>query len=328
MLTRLWIRNPMHTEQSASRANCENRSLEYPSAPRCGDSVISPLSNVGIGITTKDRWQDLEATLTVLSCKGFSALETVVIDDGSLRPAPPALLERFPWVRFERSDRSHGLIVQRNRLARMITSAYYLSLDDDSFPAAGDLGKAVQFLEGELDTLGLAFSIVLRDEVLPSSVRTPAPVRYYIGCGHLLKRELFLRLGGYDENLHWGEEPEFCLRALHKGYRVYLYPGVVIRHNRSPVARNLSKTARYYIRNEALVGLRYFPFPYSFLRFFNTLPSILRNPEWNGQWVSLIQGWVEALWCSVRWRHLRHPLPLEQFRAWKKLPLPPQQVKP
>jgi Glycosyl transferase family 2 len=317
----------MHTEQSASRANCENRSLEYSSAPRCGDSVISPLSNVGIGITTKDRWQDLEATLTVLSCKGFSALETVVIDDGSLRPAPPALLERFPWVRFERSDRSHGLIVQRNRLARMITSAYYLSLDDDSFPAAGDLGKAVQFLEGELDTLGLAFSIVLRDEVLPSSVRTPAPVRYYIGCGHLLKRELFLRLGGYDENLHWGEEPEFCLRALHKGYRVYLYPGVVIRHNRSPVARNLSKTARYYIRNEALVGLRYFPFPYSFLRFFNTLPSILRNPEWNGQWVSLIQGWVEALWCSVRWRHLRHPLPLEQFRAWKKLPLPPQQVK-
>jgi hypothetical protein len=87
------------------------------------------------------------------------------------------------------------LIVQRNQLAR-IASAYYLSLDDDSFPVAGDLSRAVQFLEGEPDTLGLAFSIVLRDEVLPSSVRTPAPVRYYIGCGHLLKRELFLRLGG------------------------------------------------------------------------------------------------------------------------------------
>ena len=279
---------------------------------------------IGIGITTKDRWEDLEATLTVLSCKGFSALETIVIDDGSLRPAPPTLLERFPWVRFERSDRSYGFIVQRNRLARMITSAYYLSLDDDSFPAAGDLGGAVQFLESKPDTLGLAFSIVFRAEALPSSVRTPALVRYYIGCGHLLKRELFLLLGGYDENLHYSEEPEFCLRALHKGYRVYLYPGVVIRHHRSPVARNLRKTARYYIRGEALVGLRYFPFPYSVLRFFNTLPAILRNPEWNSQWASLIRGWVEAPWCAVRWRHLRHPLPLEQFRAWKKLPLPPQ----
>ena len=81
-------------------------------------------------------------------------------------------------------------------------------------------------------------------------------------------------------------------------------------------------------RNEALVGLFYFPFPYSMLRYFNTLPGILRNPEWNPQWPSLIRGWAEALWCSVRWRHLRHPLPLEQFRAWKKLPLPPQGSKP
>ena len=183
-------------------------------------------------------------------------------------------------------------------------------------------------LESKRDTLGLAFSIVLRDEVIPSLVRTPAPVRYYIGCANLLKRELFLQLGGYDENMHYSEEPEFCLRALHKGYQVYLYPPVVIRHNRSPVARTLRTTARYYIRGEALIGLRYFPFPYSVLRFFNTLPAILRNPQWNRQWVSLICGWLEALWCSVRWRHLRHPLPVEQFRAWKKLPLPPQSLKP
>jgi GT2 family glycosyltransferase len=289
---------------------------------------VAGLANIGIGITTKDRWEDLETTLSVLSSRGLSTLETIVVDDGSSRPAPPSLLERFPWIRFVRSDRSYGLIEQRNRLAGMMKSAYYLSLDDDSFPAAGDLGEAVQFLEGKRDTLGLAFSIVLRDEPLPNPVPSPTPVRYYIGCAHLLKRELFLHLGGYAANWHYGEEPEFCLRALHKGYRVYLYPGVVIRHNRSPVARNLKKTARYYIRNEALVGLCYFPFPYSILRFLNTLPAILRNPEWNEQWLALIRGWLEAIWCSVCWRHLRHPLPLEQFRAWKKLPLPPQGTNP
>ena len=298
---------------------------EFEHSDRAG---VSGLDDIGIGITTKDRWEDLETTLFVLSSRGLSTLETIVVDDGSARPAPPSLLERFPWVRFERSDQSCGLIEQRNRLAGMMTSAYYLSLDDDSFPAAGDLGKAVQFLKGRRDTLGLAFSIVLRDEALPGSVRSPAPVRYYIGCAHLLKRELFLHLGGYAAHWHYGEEPEFCLRALHKGYQVYLYPGVVIRHNRSPVARNLKKTARYYIRNEALVGLCYFPFPYSILRYFNTLPAILRNPEWNEQWLALIHGWLEAIWCSVRWRHLHHPLPLEQFRAWKKLPLPPQGTKP
>jgi GT2 family glycosyltransferase len=287
--------------------------------------VTSSLSaQVGIGITTKDRWDDLEATLWELQRKGFSRLETVVVDDGSLGGVSGDCRDRFPWVRFERCERSLGLVVQRNRLARILKSKYYLSLDDDSYPAAGDLGSAVQFLEGKPDALGLAFSIVLRNELISSSVQAPAPVRYYIGCGHLLKRELFLHLGAYAENWHYGEEPEFCLRALHKGYRVYLYPGMVIRHNRTPVARNFRKTARYYIRNEALVGLRYFPFPYSVLRFFHTLPAILRNPEWNREWPSLLRGWLEAPWCAVRWRHLRHPLPLEQFRAWKKLPLPPQ----
>jgi GT2 family glycosyltransferase len=282
---------------------------------------------VGIGITTKDRWDDLEGTLWELERQGLSRLETVVVDDGSFRGVAASYHDRFPWVRFERCERSLGLVVQRNRLARILESKYYLSLDDDSFPVAGDLGRSVQFLESQRDALGLAFSIVLRHEEVSRFVRNeaPVPVRYYIGCGHLLKRELFSQLGGYDENLHYfGEEPEFCLRALHEGYRVYLYPGVVIRHNRTPVARNSRKAARYYIRNEALVGLRYFPFPYSVLRFLNTLPGILRNPQWNAQWTSLIRGWVEALWCSVRWGYLRRPLPLHQFRAWKKLPLPPQ----
>ena len=290
----------------------------------------SGFGQIGIGITTRDRWQDLASTLKELEVWGQSGLETVVLDDGSSQSVPRSLVEDFPWVRFERCERSLGLIVRRNQLARILKSTYYLSLDDDSFPVTGDIFAAARFLGGQADALGLALPIVLRDEPFGrwSLDAPPSAVRYYIGCGHLLKRELFLRLGGYDENLHWGEEPEFCLRALHKGYRVYLYPGVVIRHNRSPVARNLRKTARYYIRNEALVGLQYFPFPYSVLRFFNTLPAILRNPEWNAQWASLIRGWVEALWCSVRWRHLRHPLPLEQFRAWKKLPLPPQRMKP
>ena len=108
---------------------------EFEHSDRVG---VSGLERIGIGITTKDRWEDLETTLSVLSSQGLSRLETIVIDDGSSRPAPPSLLERFPWVRFERSDRSYGLIEQRNRLAPMIKSDYYLSLDDDSFPATGE----------------------------------------------------------------------------------------------------------------------------------------------------------------------------------------------
>ena len=47
----------------------------------------------------------------------------------------------------------------------------------------------------------------------------------------------------------------------------------------------------------------------------NTLPGILRNPEWNAQRPFLLRGWVEALWCSVR---LCRPLPLDQFPGLEK----------
>jgi GT2 family glycosyltransferase len=284
------------------------------------------LGQVGIGITTKDRWDDLAVTLTELRNKGYEDAETIVIDDGSQQPLPSALRSTFPKVRFERADRSVGLVAQRNRLARMLGSTYYLSLDDDSFPVAGDISDAVDWLENHPSVAALALHIVNRDESIPpaETIGEPFPVRYFIGCAHLLRRKQFLDLGGYLERLHYfAEENDFCLKALLQGSSTYAYPAVVVRHNRTAVARNSAKAARYYIRNEAIVGLLYFPFPFSILRAVSCL-RIFRNPRWNPHANSLLLGWLEALVCAISWRNLRRPLSMAQFRAWKKLPLPKQ----
>ena len=46
--------------------------------------MMSPrLDALGIGITTKDRWDDLAVTLSELKMKGYEDSETIVIDDGS-----------------------------------------------------------------------------------------------------------------------------------------------------------------------------------------------------------------------------------------------------
>jgi len=281
---------------------------------------------VGIGISTKDRWDDLAVTLSELRKSGYGDLETIVIDDGSRQPVPPALRRDFPRVRFERVDTSLNYVVQRNRLAQMLTSTYYLSLDDDSFPVAGDLGAAVTWLEEHPSVAALAFHIINRDDPAPppETLGEPYPVRYYIGCAHLLRRRQFLELGGYLERLHYfGEELDFCLKALREGFGTYTFPGVVVRHNRTPVARNSAKAARYYIRNEAIAGLLHFPFPFSILRAVNCV-RILENPRWNVHARSLVLGWLEAFICGTFWWHLRRPLSMAQFRAWKKLPLPVQ----
>jgi GT2 family glycosyltransferase len=287
------------------------------------DTTIGAL---GIGITTRDRWNDLAVTLSELKTKGYENTETIVIDDGSKQPAPADLRAAFPNVRFERVDESLGLVVQRNRLAQMLTSTYYLSLDDDSFPVAGDISEAINWLENNPSVSALALHIVQGSESIPQAemLTEPFPVRYYIGCGHLLRRKQFLQLGGYLERLHYfAEENDYCLKALRQGSSTYAFPALVIRHNRTPVARNSAKAARYYIRNEAIVGLLHFPFPFSVLRAVNCL-RILRNPKWNPNWGSLLLGWLEAFVCGISWWSLRRPLSMAQFRAWKKLPLPKQ----
>ena len=57
---------------------------------------MSPgLDALGIGITTRDRWDDLEVTLSELRSKGYENAETIVVDDGSKQPLPPALKRHF-----------------------------------------------------------------------------------------------------------------------------------------------------------------------------------------------------------------------------------------
>ena len=281
---------------------------------------------LGIGITTRDRWDHLAVTLLKLKQMGYEDAETIVIDDGSKTPLPDSLRINFPKIRFERVEQSLGLVVQRNRLAKLLTTTYYLSLDDDSFPEVGDIGDAIAWLDRHPSVAALALHIVQADETIPRPEQRgePFPVRYYIGCGHLLRRQQFIDLGGYSERLHYfAEENDFCLRALRQGTSTYAYPAVVVRHNRTSVARNSSKAARYYMRNEAVVGLLHFPFPFSLIRMMGCL-RILRNPKWNVNWGSLLLGWLEAFPCAVLWSDLRRPLTLTQFRAWKALPLPKQ----
>ena len=264
-------------------------------------------SHLGIGITTRDRWDDLVVTLSELRKGGYEDVETIVIDDGSREPVPPELCAAFPKVRFERMNYSLGLVVQRNRLAHLLSSTYYLSLDDDSYPVAGNINEALKWLENHPSVAALAFHVVRADEKIPSaeSLGEPFPVQYFIGCGHLLRRAQFLELGGYLDRLYYfSEEVDFCLKALLRGLSTYAYPAAVIRHNRTPAARNLAKATRYYMRNQAIIGLLYFPFPFFILRVLNCL-RLFRNPEWNLHPASLLVGWLEAFVCAMSWRNLR-----------------------
>ena len=282
-------------------------------------------ASIGIGITTKDRWDCLAVTLEQLRNHELCGLETIVIDDGSSEPMPTVFRERFPWVKFERAENSQGLIVQRNRLACMLTSELYLSLDDDSYPRTNaHLAQAAAWLIRQQDVVALAFSIETPSQKAEHSTgiaAAPYPVRFYIGCAHMVKRQLFCRLGGYTESLlQYGEEMDFALKAWKQGFHVYKYPSVVVCHNKSPIGRNPANANRLLTRNEIWISFWRSPYPILFLQLLIRVPKMLTWQTHRVQWKAVLQGYFQALFGAFRVAKYRDALSWQRYCAWLRKP--------
>ena len=90
----------------------------------------------------------------------------------------------------------------------------------------------------------------------------PAPTEYrcytptFIGYGSVLRRELFVELGGYREMFAaYYEEPEFCKRMLDRGFYVVYLPDARVIHYHSPIGRNNLVALRNGCRNKCFAAI-------------------------------------------------------------------------
>jgi glycosyltransferase involved in cell wall biosynthesis len=278
---------------------------------------------VSIGITTKNRWQDLKTTLTKIEEFGLAALPILIIDDGSDQPCPFDLSD-FPLdIDLQRFEESQGLIVRRNQLARSIQTKYYLSLDDDSFPVAGSLEAAIAFAESQEQLLCLGFPIynpVVGEYQSRSQSLQPYQVRFFIGCGHLLHREHFLQVGGYREELiHQGEEMEISARAFQKGLVCYHFPTFEIHHTVSHNNRSWQRMDFYGARNNVLWNDWFVPTRLKLLKQSRTFLSRAMLSLKVGR-LGQMQGELAGFKEINQYKNYRATMSLDGFKQWQRLP--------
>jgi GT2 family glycosyltransferase len=209
----------------------------------------------------------------------------------------------------------------------MLSSELYLSLDDDSYPVTNaHLAHAAAWLFGRHDAVALAFSIQTPSEDAEDSTPVaaePYPVRFYIGCAHMVKRQLFCRLGGYTESLlHFGEEKDFALKAWKRGLHVYKYPAVVVFHDKSPSGRNPADARRLIVRNDMWIYFWRCPYPILFLQLLIRVPKMLRDKTHRVQWKAVLLGYCQALLGAFRVAKYRNALSLQRCRSWVRQPGP------
>lgn len=217
------------------------------------------------------------ATLESVDAQTFRDFETIVINDGS--PDTPELrrvLEPFRdrIVYLEQDNR--GSSAARNAGLRVARGRYVAMLDSDDLWAPGYLAAQVAALEadaalgvvfpdarlfGDTPDDGRRFSEVypVDDEITVAGLLGQTCYVYY---GVTARRELLLRVGGYDEALGAAEDLDLWVRILRAGGRMACQRRVLAHYRKRPgshtsdpvwLNRNFLKLLDKVERGDALV---------------------------------------------------------------------------
>ena len=282
--------------------------------------------SITLMITTRNRPADLAFTLQKLISLELQYLPLIIVDDASdASIVSDELVQQFPRIKVVRNEVQRGLITNRNEMALLSKTPYVLSLDDDScFRNVPDLQGAVEYLAQHPRVVALQFNNVdinFGEEAVTGS--EPYRVQTYTGCGHLLKRSVFLDMGGYRKDfVHMSEEVEFCRKAWKAGLEVHMYPKIIVDHRRTPVARFPEKNLYYLTRNLLIISYLHLPWPAMMPKLFsNALLIWWRNLRRRYLWSSVFRGWIDGLkYCRAHFSE-RLPMSGRQYREYRRAPV-------
>ena len=293
-----------------------------------------------IGITTRDRPDALERCLRSLALVSHLSPEVLVFDDASSTPVTEWLAGRSVPVdvRVLRDERAPGYIAGRNRLVREAAAPFVLLLDDDAALFGGEaIERAARLLEADPRPAAIAFAQCDRtgarwDEGMqPARSRVACSVPSFIGFAHLLRRDVFLALGGYRESFEfYGEEKDFCLRLIDAGHRTVYLPDAIVIHEPDQVGRSSQRYLRYVTRNDCLTALYNEPFgrlvwllPARLALYFRMRRAWNVDDPWGWAWILR-----ELSGCAGSVFRDRKPVSRETVETWKRLRHAPEPYEP
>ena len=299
--------------------------------------AVAGTERISVGIATRNRRRSLLRCLASLALIEDMLDEVLVVDDSSDEPLGDLRAETPPAVacklRVILQSGQQGPIVARNTTVRLARNECVLLMDDDAYVIdAAAIRRAVDVFIRHRDVGAVAFAQAEADGAAWPAAMQPALasracyVPAYIGFAHLLRRSVFLALGGYLEPLHfYGEEKDYCLRLLNAGYAVVYVPDARVAHVPDRAGRSASRYLRYVIRNDCLSALYHAPLPLPLA----TVPlHLLRYTSMRREggvddpgglsWI--VRELVRALPGAYR---NRRPVAWRTFIRWRKLRMSP-----
>jgi glycosyltransferase involved in cell wall biosynthesis len=259
-----------------------------------------------IVIATKDRRDDLRRAI-VSAIQQTEPVEVLVVDDGSTDGTSDMVSSEFPMVRLERSPASLGYVVQRNRGALLCSGDIVLSIDDDAEFSTSRVVEQTMDRFSHPRVAAIAIPYVEPHKSEQEFQRAPDAGSIWVtesfrGTAYAVKRDIFLAIGGYREQIiHQGEEIDFSIRLLEHGFVVRLGLGDVINHYEFP-KRDWRRMDFYGRRNDILFAWRNVPMPYLSAHLlattFNGFTCAVRTQRPS----DMVRGMLSGYWdCASNW---------------------------
>lgn len=233
---------------------------------------------VSIVIATYNRCADLAECLDSISCLKTKPHEVIVVDSNSTDDTKK-LKDRFPTRFVSISERNRQRA--RNLGISMASGDIVAFLDDDVVVCKDWLGQIVgPYLDESTAGVGgrvvpygtaeefhlktrendigkvLNSGLVIGNFDLPSE--NPTEVDSFIGCNMSFRRELLLKVGGFDENYMgtgYRDDTDLCMRIRKLGCRLLYHPKALVWHKFRGKHVN-SDWAYWYVRNHEYFYLK------------------------------------------------------------------------
>jgi GT2 family glycosyltransferase len=219
--------------------------------------------------------------------------------------------------------------VGRNHIVRDATTPYVLLLDDDASLLDGEsVVRAIAMMDAHPRAGAIAFAQATRSGRLwggygaTAGLTEPCFIPAYGGFAHLVRRDVFLALGGYRDRFEfYGEEKEFCLRLIEAGFRTVYLPGSRVAHEPDPRGRDRQRYLRYLTRNDAMHALYNEPVhrllwlvPARLLLYFRMRRAWRIDDPFGWVWVlSELRSNLKHVWRD------RRPVSARTRRVWRQL---------
>jgi GT2 family glycosyltransferase len=214
---------------------------------------------VSIVIVSFNEIDQIGECLSALFSQTYSNYEVIVYDNASCDGTPEYIEQNFPQVKLIKGTENLGFGGANNRASEQAKGQYLAFVNDDAYVTPNWLVALVKLLEMDT-TVGCAGAELLcaekekRNIVLchgndihlsgiaylknNGQIAKPAgPIEAgsISGAAFVIKRELFLEIGGFESDFFlYYEDTDLSLRLRLMGKRCVIVPGSVVYHNSEP----------------------------------------------------------------------------------------------